>query len=542
MPKISDWEKRFREEIEKIDESKRQGAGALLPVIPNHEDWNEFLGLMRNFWKRDLDDFPCCLLILYGGLAFYEYDKGEFWPQFAKAVGSERLPANQQSEINRAFAKAIRRYDLKIRQRPASGDYVGSAVHHIGVPLSLWDDFLEICEWALWREDWTHLSDEEWSEAAIKRSGSRARLKNFLLDNRETASDFIKEMHAARKRLTENQQLTISDLQQASLLRQEYFDEVPETAEFLRPEDPDSLIRDRARLIWDDDQARIYLQLPAVSNDKLPATWKSGLLTQKAASTPDTLPLNAEAFVPQVALSLESEQQHETQRLQGIEPWGLFDLDWNRFVNPKRQHFPLHNYTLISPKQLGSVSRKGFDEEDSQTNEPYELEDGTVCYVTRLWPVGDQARLSFTHTGISKELEFRPFKMTEKTEERHSRLTPVSNRSPKANSRPQQRYDNEKIRIRLKAYDSRVLDQAAKEIVETVKRTGGRMAGPIPLPTRIERFTVNRSPHVDKKSREQFEIRTHKRLLDILNPTQQTIDALGKLELAAGVDVEIKLQ
>ena len=101
---------------------------------------------------------------------------------------------------------------------------------------------------------------------------------------------------------------------------------------------------------------------------------------------------------------------------------------------------------------------------------------------------------------------------------------------------------NEKIRIRLKAYDSRVLDQSATEIVDTAKRTGARVAGPIPLPTIINKFTVLRSPHVDKKSREQFEIRTHKRLLDILDPTQQTIDALGKLELAAGVDVEIKLQ
>lgn len=101
---------------------------------------------------------------------------------------------------------------------------------------------------------------------------------------------------------------------------------------------------------------------------------------------------------------------------------------------------------------------------------------------------------------------------------------------------------NEKIRIRLKAYDHRILDQSVKEIVETVRRTGGRVAGPIPLPSRVERFTVLRSPHVDKKSREQFEIRTHKRLLDILEPTHQTIDALGKLELAAGVDVEIKLQ
>jgi small subunit ribosomal protein S10 len=97
------------------------------------------------------------------------------------------------------------------------------------------------------------------------------------------------------------------------------------------------------------------------------------------------------------------------------------------------------------------------------------------------------------------------------------------------------------IRVRLRAYDHRILDQSTKEIVSTAKRTGAQVRGPIPLPTRIEKFTVLRSPHVDKKSREQFEMRTHKRLLDIIDPTPQTIDALMKLDLAAGVDVEIKL-
>ena len=97
-----------------------------------------------------------------------------------------------------------------------------------------------------------------------------------------------------------------------------------------------------------------------------------------------------------------------------------------------------------------------------------------------------------------------------------------------------------KIRIRLKAYDHKLLDQSTNEIVETAKRTGAKVAGPIPLPTRISRYTVLRSPHVDKKSREQFEIRTHKRLLDIIEPTQNTLDALMKLDLSAGVDVEIR--
>ena len=103
------------------------------------------------------------------------------------------------------------------------------------------------------------------------------------------------------------------------------------------------------------------------------------------------------------------------------------------------------------------------------------------------------------------------------------------------------RMNGQNIRIRLKAFDHRILDASTREIVSTAKRTGAQVRGPVPLPTRIEKFTVNRSPHIDKKSREQFEMRTHKRLLDIVDPTPQTVDALMKLDLAAGVDVEIKL-
>ena len=101
--------------------------------------------------------------------------------------------------------------------------------------------------------------------------------------------------------------------------------------------------------------------------------------------------------------------------------------------------------------------------------------------------------------------------------------------------------DKQDIRIRLRAFDSKLLDLSATDIINTAKRTGAKVRGPIPLPTRKEGFTVNRSPFIDKKSREQLEIRTHKRLLDIIDPTPQTVDALMKLDLAAGVEVEIKI-
>lgn len=101
--------------------------------------------------------------------------------------------------------------------------------------------------------------------------------------------------------------------------------------------------------------------------------------------------------------------------------------------------------------------------------------------------------------------------------------------------------NNQRIRIRLRAYDHRVLDKSTADIVETAKRTGAKVAGPIPLPTRIEKFTVNRSPHVDKKSMDQFERRTHKRLLDIIDPTAKTVDELRRLNLPAGVDINIQI-
>ena len=101
--------------------------------------------------------------------------------------------------------------------------------------------------------------------------------------------------------------------------------------------------------------------------------------------------------------------------------------------------------------------------------------------------------------------------------------------------------ENKDIRIRLRAFDSKILDVSTFDIINTAKRTGAKVRGPIPLPTKLEKFTVNRSPHIDKKSREQFEIRTHKRLLDIIDPTPQTVDALMKLDLSAGVEVDIKI-
>jgi hypothetical protein len=402
---LADWEKFFAEAIGRVECADGSPRAALLPTIPDRPTWDKFLACIGEEWKAwkgQLLQHPSCLVMLYCGLAFYEYDENTFWPQFAKVVGSERLPVNQQSDINAAFAKAADHFRLRVKRRDSGTDYVGSAVNQIGVPLSLWDGFLEVCDWALWRKDWRALPDKEWAEAAEKRSGSRTRLRRFLVENRESASELIQEMLDAREILSSDLTLTIKDIAQASVLRPEYFDDVPETADFLRPQDPDSLFHYRVRLTLDESRRNISLLLPSVSRDRLPAQWCVGSHRQEASSSPDELMLNADAFSNSLLVTLQIGGKQETQRVRGVNKWGLFDSEnGSRFVNLSRDQLPLKTYVLASRSEIEIVSREGFDETENQVNEPFELRDGTICFLTRLWPTGKHAQLCVKTNGES---------------------------------------------------------------------------------------------------------------------------------------------
>ena len=395
---LADWEKRFAEAIGRVKCAEGKVRAALLPVIPDRATWEEFLtcvGAEWKNWKARLSERPSCLVMLYCGLAFYEYDENTFWPQFAKVVGSEGLPVNQQTDINGAFATAASHFRLTMKHRDHGTDFVGSAVNQIGIPLSLWDGFLEISDWALWRKDWRSLSDQEWTEAVEKRSGSRKRLRHFLIENRESASGFIQELLDAREILSSDLTLTIKDIAQASVLRAEYFDDVPETADFLRPQDPDSLFRYRVRLILDEHRRNISLLLPSINRDKLPALWCVGSRRQEAAPAPDELILNSDAFSNSLLVTLQVGNEQETQRLRGINEWGLFDVEnGGRFMNLSRDQLPLKTYILASLHEVEVLSRDGFDDSENQVNERFEFSDGTACFLTRFFPTGKHAQLS----------------------------------------------------------------------------------------------------------------------------------------------------
>ncbi|MBL8203986.1 MAG: hypothetical protein JNM09_07120 [Blastocatellia bacterium] len=396
------WESRFAQQFSKVE--NKQKPGVLLSLIPGRDEWPEFRNFVRQEWRYEEGYYsirrerPHCFIALLGGVAFYEYEEHRFWPYFAQQVGGSSIPASKQHEINADFVRVALQLGLKM----LGTDYVGSAVYQIGIPLSLWQHFLRFCEWAWSNEEWEEFSSIDWEKAVEKRIINIPRLRNFLLGNRSDATTFTREILDARRILSDDEKLTINDLKQASLLRQEYFDEVPETAEFLRPSNPDSLFQNRARLYW--DEGCINLHLPAVANDKLPATWRIDHIEQRASTTPDSLPLDSTAFEETLLLTLQSGERTEKQRLNGLKPFGLWDAEREKFVNHRRDALPVGQYALISRDVLG-MNRRGFDEDDNPKNEPFELRDGTSCYVTRLAPTEKSAEVSFT--GRKEKISFR---------------------------------------------------------------------------------------------------------------------------------------
>lgn len=417
MPPLAEFEKLFSSHISSLPDDSRTRAGILLPIIPRRAEWDNFLVAAKQSWpdwQSHLGSYPMSLVVLYGGLAFFEYEDTRFWPKFAEAIGSAKTPSGAlYNRLNGAYGDAVKRLGFRLIRKSDHIDYVGSAVHHIGIPLSLWDDFLDVCDWALVSGGWRSLSSADWISATTRLSGSRRRLKSFLVDNRETASDIIAEMVEARQWLSSDTTLTIEGVKSVCFARPEYFDEVPETAEFLRPANPESLLRDRPRLCWNEQRGSIVIHVQGLPPEKLPATWEIDNKTFNAGGTPGEFQLDAAAFRNSFSVKLRHGKSDEVIRVAGAKPWALFDLERSGYlVNSSREILPLRGYILVGPKPLG-IKRTGFEEEDSPENEPFELRDGSQCFVTRLWPKDSHATLIVSEGSESSTLRFRTRKRIE---------------------------------------------------------------------------------------------------------------------------------
>ena len=344
-------------------------------------------------WEHCLARYSACLIVLYDGVAFFDMEEGEFWPHFARTVGREHLPGNQQTAINTAYREASERFGLRILEHEHGGDFNGSAFYHVGIPLGYWDGFLLLCQWAFMRADWKHLPEESWRQFLVSKMGGRKRLLRFAVENRTEAGRLIGEMLAAKDLLKDVPKPNREDIAAVWNARSEYLEEVPETLDFLVGEDKaKSILDDRVRLCWDDSSRRISFHLPPVTAENV--FWLHGTTRQPASSGADVMPLNSAAFAERLSIALEVPgQPTETQTVPGLKPFGLFDDRKERFVNTRRSFLPLGSYRLVSGEPVSLDGSSGWDSDEEKTNQRYELEDGTPCFVSYLWPAASRAKL-----------------------------------------------------------------------------------------------------------------------------------------------------
>ena len=403
---LVEWDRQFSRAIDNVPGELRGGAGAVLRVLPDRSDWKRFKDTLAREWPRDLRlglrwRVPhICIVVAYCGVAFYEYDDHTFWRHFEGAL-DRRLTVPQRTQINEYFESAGDELGLPAAHQDGRGtDYVGTAVRYVGIPLSLWGDFLDVCEWAAWQVGYTNLTNGEWADKMRRLCGGHKRLVGFVCQYRRVAQDVMTEMVKLRNAIRRGRGQVSDVVGRSPLLRPEYFHDVPETAEFLSPENPDALRPDRASLGWDEGRNEIYLRLPAVDGGKLPATWRVSELEKQAGASPGQMAVNGAAFCGQLLLRLgpaggdpKKPGRVQEQEIEGLAPFGLL-ADSGFFLPRSRLRVPLGGYTLISKERLQIQSRQGFDQSpECGENEQVELADGSRCFRTRLYPEHGRAEL-----------------------------------------------------------------------------------------------------------------------------------------------------
>lgn len=398
---MSDWESDFARQWAALPATERRRAGSLLTLVPQRAKWQGFIGAWKasslGYWLAHRTEYPHALAVLFGGFAFYEYDEKSFWPQFRRDLWS--LTENQRVAIRDAHAAALERLGLDLARNQADDRMtVASAVHHIGVPLSLWADFLGVAEHILRQDNWETWTSERWQVDVTTRCGPRTRLRDFLTANEASARRTIRELGEIRDFATAEPTSTIEDLAAVAnlpFLRDEFFDEVPETAEFFRPDNLISLFARRCFLRYEDETSRLQIHLPAVEEPS-GFVWRVGDLEKEALREPSWFTIDAAGFDDLIDVHLDGPIGRHTKRIAGIGEWGVYDQRREAFLDLDLRHPSqrrMGDYVLVSSRPLAHMTRVGFLEEFPE-NQVVRLADGARCYVTRLSPAGPEGSLT----------------------------------------------------------------------------------------------------------------------------------------------------
>jgi len=401
-------ENKARAAYERIPAANRAAMGACVVTLPAADELQEYLTAVRSAWSMGWCNqparYPHLLLRLYHCVAFLRYEGNAFWASFGEAVGDHHIASNpnRQTEINDVFDLISSHLGLEILHGAAGKRLcVQSAVRHVGIPVRIWRGFIEVCERLfLEPEDWKQWPEDRWQNATSLWLGGRKNLRAFFVENRETAEKWIEEMLEARRILEKNPDWTLDDVAQVSHLRPEYFDEVPETATFLRPIETETLFRDRPRLRlrWQPGSVAIQIETPRLKNESwLPAEWLVLDRRANASTNPVPIPLHGGAFAEELALKLVRHgNELKTYRLRGLSPWGLWSESGGAFISLQAHELPVDDYVLVSKSPLILTNRDGWlrdDEDDTRWNQEAQMPDGSTCFVSRLVPDARRATL-----------------------------------------------------------------------------------------------------------------------------------------------------
>jgi hypothetical protein len=401
-------ENEARAAYENILAAHRATMGGCVAALPVADDLQYYLARLRVAWSSGWCNQPAryqhLLLRLYHCIAFLRYEGNAFWASFGEAVGDNRIATapQRQTQINDVLEHISRHLGLEILLGAGHRTLcVQSAVRHVGIPVRIWRGFVEVCERLLVEpEDWKQWPEDRWQNAIHLWLGGRKNLRAFFVENRPTAAEWIDEMLEARRILDKNPDWTLDDVAQLSHLRPEYFDEVPETAVFLRPIETDTLFRDRPRLRlrWQLGDVAVHLEPPRLKDeDLLPSDWLVLAHRVAASTNPVPIPLHAGAFTQDLSLKLvRAERELAAYRLRGLSPWGLWSESRGAFISLQARELPMDDYILVSQSPLGFTNREGWlgdDEEETRWNQEAQMRDGSTCFVSRLVPDARRATL-----------------------------------------------------------------------------------------------------------------------------------------------------
>lgn len=395
MDRFQKWEQAFGSTLAKMTIDQRKRCGGLIPLLPSHSEWLRFVKDAKDEWNilaENLYRFPLCIIALYAGVVFFEYQHKATgywaWHKLAEILDVKSAPSTVRI-FNTVFLKSFQNLGFSLRFRGSMASPDDSVTYSIGLLPSLWQDFIRVCQLVASRADWESYSDEEWQVMINKLPQVSKIIKAFVLENRSIANGYIRELLALRCKALSG--VIIKNLFSTTFLRPEYLMRA-ETEQFLGASAVEILppLELPCELIWNEQLYRLSLFVPGIAQNCFPAIWNISDITQVASTSPDEIVLNARIFEANLFLHLHSSHGESVQEIRGLSPWVLFDVDNNgKYVSIEHtsELLPASRYVLICSKPICEVSRTGLDDSQCVVNEELEFEDGGKCYLTRFFPM-----------------------------------------------------------------------------------------------------------------------------------------------------------